>query len=181
MGPSGGALAGSWGFLVRSQVLLGGLLGGLGGFLGSSMGDPGELLGPHGSLHCGCLQVRSKKKGFMKMCSWLERGQDFGGLGGFLAGSWGSLVASWGPLGTSWGPLGVVLGGSWLLLAPLGAFLRASWLTSSECKRYTSLSWRDKAPKGPHRAHQREANTLIRTPPVQRNWGWRPQNVFWLQ
>ena len=79
MGPSGGALVGSWGFLVRSQVLLGSLLGGLGGLLGSSMGDSGVLLGPHGSLHCGCLQVRSKKKDFMKMCSWLEREQDFQG------------------------------------------------------------------------------------------------------
>ena len=117
------------------------------------------------------LWFNSKKTGFMKMCSWLERGQDFGGLGGFLAGCWGSLVASWGPLGTSWGPLGVVLEGYWLLLAPLGAFLKASWLSSSESKRYTSLSWGEKALKGPHRDRQGRGSTLIRNPPRCRETG----------
>ena len=73
MGPFGRLLGVSCGPLVGAQVLLRDLLGSLGGLLGSSMGDPGVLLGPHWSLDCGCLQIRSKKLDFMKMRSRLER------------------------------------------------------------------------------------------------------------
>eukprot|EP00959_Pyramimonas_sp_CCMP1952_P460876 9480593-Pyramimonas_sp.AAC.1 len=98
----------SWGTLVPSWGLPGGLIGGLGDLLGLSWGGLGPSRGPPGPAWGRLGQSRGTLGP-----SWGSLGGLTGGLGDLLGLSWGGLGPpwavlehSWAVLGLSWGPHG---------------------------------------------------------------------------